>query len=225
LLGLLFLNPLLGAAMGASVGASAGATTGALRDIGINDAFIQATGETLQPGTSALYVLVRQATPDRVIAAVQRYAPTVLHTSLSALDDTAAARRVGSEAGRAPELRRPGSPGGGIGMKLSIDSGRKPDGFQWLTEIFLQSLRGCLSFSRGLGDQTFGGGTRTLQKAVQLELRLKESLHPPRSQRLEMAHEFQQTQFPFVLQPQRRSYLWTQRIIQQNEEHSPIQIT
>jgi uncharacterized membrane protein len=113
LLGLLFLNPLLGAAMGASVGASAGATTGALRDIGINDAFIQATGETLQPGTSALYVLVRQATPDRVIAAVQRYAPTVLHTSLSALDDTAAARRVGSEAGRAPELRRPGSPGGG----------------------------------------------------------------------------------------------------------------
>jgi len=84
LIGLLFLNPLIGAAIGAGVGAGTGAATGALLDIGIDDAFIKATGETITPGTSALFVLVRQATPDRVIAEVQRYDPTVLHTSLSA---------------------------------------------------------------------------------------------------------------------------------------------
>ena len=64
-----------------------------------------------------------------------------------------------------------------------------------------------------------------MQKAAQLEFGLKDSLHPPRSQRLEMPHEFQQTQCPCVLQPQRRPSLWTQRLMQHNEEHSPIQIT
>jgi uncharacterized membrane protein len=89
LIGLLFLNPLIGAAIGAGVGAGTGATTGALLDIGINDDFFKATGETITPGTSALFVLVRQATPDRVIAEVKKYNPTVLHTSLSAQDETA----------------------------------------------------------------------------------------------------------------------------------------
>jgi hypothetical protein len=60
-----------------------------------------------------------------------------------------------------------------IGMKLSTDSCRRRDGFEWLTEIFLKYVRGCPSFSRGLGRQTFGGGTGTLQKAVQLEFGLK----------------------------------------------------
>ena len=85
LIGLLFLNPLIGG----GIGGGTGATTGALLDIGINDDFIKATGETITPGTSALFVLVRQATPDRVIAEVKGYNPTVLHTSLSATDETA----------------------------------------------------------------------------------------------------------------------------------------
>ena len=87
LLGLLFLNPLIGAVIGAGMGAGTGAASGALLDIGINDDFIKATGETITPGTSALFVLVRRVTPDRVIAEVQPYNPTVLHTSLSAKDE------------------------------------------------------------------------------------------------------------------------------------------
>lgn len=122
LLGLLFLNPLLGAAIGASVGASAGATTGALLDIGINDAFIQATGETLQPGTSALCVLVRQATPDRVIAAVQRYAPTVLHTSLSALDETALRDALAAKQAAPRSSGGRGAPVGG-GLQPRVEAG------------------------------------------------------------------------------------------------------
>ena len=76
-------HPLMGAVIGAGVGAGAGAVSGALTDIGIDDDFIKATAETLQPGTSALFVLVRQVTPDRVIDAVKPYNPKVLHSSLS----------------------------------------------------------------------------------------------------------------------------------------------
>ena len=46
LVGLLFLNPLLGAA----VGAGAGAISGALTDVGINDEFIKKLAETFKPG-------------------------------------------------------------------------------------------------------------------------------------------------------------------------------
>ena len=63
LVGLLFLNPLLGAAVGAGVGAA----SGSLSDIGINDGFMRELGETLPRGSAALCLLVREATPDRVI--------------------------------------------------------------------------------------------------------------------------------------------------------------
>src|SRR5215468_4502897 len=59
LIGLIFLNPLLGLA----VGAGAGAVSGALSDIGINDQFMKDLAATLKPDSSALFVLVRQATP------------------------------------------------------------------------------------------------------------------------------------------------------------------
>src|SRR3989442_485153 len=54
----------------------------------------------------------------------------------------------------------------GIRIKLSIDSFRKHDGFVVLTYTLLQYLRGGPSFSRGLGRQTFGGGTDVGEKAA-----------------------------------------------------------
>jgi uncharacterized membrane protein len=82
LIGLLFLNPLLGAAMGASAGAISGFVT----DLGIDDAFLTEVGETLSPGTAALGVLVRTMTTDRVLAGLEPWAgkALVLRTSLSA---------------------------------------------------------------------------------------------------------------------------------------------
>ncbi|VXD23361.1 conserved hypothetical protein [Planktothrix serta PCC 8927] len=79
LIGTLFLSPLLGAA----VGAAAGAASGALSDIGVDDNFMKSLGETLQPGTSALFVLVRKVTPDKVLEEIAPYGGTVLRTSLS----------------------------------------------------------------------------------------------------------------------------------------------
>lgn len=79
LIGTIFLSPLLGAA----VGAAAGAAAGALSDIGIDDTFMKELAGTLQPGSSALFVLVRKATPDKVLEALQGLGGTVLKTSLT----------------------------------------------------------------------------------------------------------------------------------------------
>ncbi|WP_026785629.1 DUF1269 domain-containing protein [Planktothrix rubescens] len=79
LIGTLFLSPLLGAA----VGAAAGAASGALSDIGVDDKFMKSLGESLQPQTSALFVLVRKVTPDKVLEEIAPYGGTVLRTSLT----------------------------------------------------------------------------------------------------------------------------------------------
>ena len=79
LIGMIFLNPLVGAA----VGAGAGALSGKLTDVGIDDKFMQELGEMLTPGTSALFVLVRKATPDKVLEGLKGFKGKVLKTSLT----------------------------------------------------------------------------------------------------------------------------------------------
>ena len=79
LIGMIFLNPLLGAA----VGAGAGALSGKLRDIGISDDFMKELGETFKNNTSALFVLVRKVTPDKVLDALKGFKGKVIKTSLS----------------------------------------------------------------------------------------------------------------------------------------------
>jgi uncharacterized membrane protein len=83
LVGLLFLNPLAGMAIGGLVGAGSGALSGSLVDYGIDDKFIRSLADTLQPGTSALFVLVRKAQPEKVLAEVSRFRGRVLRSSLS----------------------------------------------------------------------------------------------------------------------------------------------
>ena len=83
LIGLMFLNPLLGAA----VGASAGAVSGALTDVGIDDDFMKKLAQGLQPNTSVLFALIRKSTPDKVLAEIKQYGGTVLQTSLSHDDE------------------------------------------------------------------------------------------------------------------------------------------
>ncbi len=79
LIGILFLEPLLGVA----VGAATGAISGALGDIGVDDDFMRELGETLKPETSALFILVRKVTPDKVLEEIAPYGGKVLRTSLS----------------------------------------------------------------------------------------------------------------------------------------------
>jgi uncharacterized membrane protein len=85
LIGLLFLNPLLGAA----VGAGAGALSGKLRDLGVDDKMAKQLGEELTPGSSALIVLLRKVTADKVLEGLKQFAGRgrVFQTSLSKDDE------------------------------------------------------------------------------------------------------------------------------------------
>jgi uncharacterized membrane protein len=94
LIGVLFLNPLLGAA----VGAISGGISGALTDIGVDDNFMKELGANLPAGSSALFVLVKKATPDKVLAEVAPYGGKILRTSLSK-DDEAKLQEVLSNRG------------------------------------------------------------------------------------------------------------------------------
>ena len=82
LIGLMFLEPLLGI-----FGAAVGALSGALTDIGIDDNFIRELGDTIEPGTSALFILVRKSTPDKVLDELSKFEGKVLRTSLSHVDE------------------------------------------------------------------------------------------------------------------------------------------
>jgi uncharacterized membrane protein len=66
---------------GLVVGALAGALVGASAKIGIDQKFVKEVGEDLQPGTSALFFIVREANPEVAVAALKPYKGTVRHTS------------------------------------------------------------------------------------------------------------------------------------------------
>jgi uncharacterized membrane protein len=79
LFGLLFFIPIAGLAIGAGMGA----LFGHLGSKGIDKAFQQQVRDYLKPGTSALFMVIEQATPDKAIAALEQYGGTVIKTSLS----------------------------------------------------------------------------------------------------------------------------------------------
>jgi uncharacterized membrane protein len=91
LIGLLFLNPLISTA----VGVAYGAIVAKLSDIGISDRMMKELAESFKPGSSALFVLVRWATVDKVLEGLKPFVGKgkIFQTSLSK-DDEAALRRA-----------------------------------------------------------------------------------------------------------------------------------
>jgi uncharacterized membrane protein len=79
LFGLLFFIPGFGLAIGAGLGALFGLITKA----GIDREFQQRVREMVQPGTSALFMIVDKITPDKALEALSQYGGTVLQTSFS----------------------------------------------------------------------------------------------------------------------------------------------
>lgn len=79
LIGLIFLMPLFGMAIGAASGAAAGA----LSDRGIDDNFLKELGDKLPEGGAAVFVLVREATRDKVVPEISKFGGHVIQSSLS----------------------------------------------------------------------------------------------------------------------------------------------
>lgn len=87
LVGMLFLNPLVGTALGAA----GGALSGKMSDLGISDAMMHEVADAFKPGTSALFVLARKVTADKVLDGLKAFAGKgkVFQTSLDKDDEAA----------------------------------------------------------------------------------------------------------------------------------------
>jgi uncharacterized membrane protein len=85
LIGLIFLMPLFGMAIGAATGAA----TGAMSDYGIDDDFMKELGDKLPEGGAAVFVLVKEATRDKVVPEIAKYGGHVIQSSLSNEQETA----------------------------------------------------------------------------------------------------------------------------------------
>ncbi len=83
LFGLLFFVPVFGMAIGAGLGA----LMGKVEKVGIDKQFQDQVRDMLQPGTSALFLVVEKATPDKAVEAMSKYGGTVLKSSLSKEDE------------------------------------------------------------------------------------------------------------------------------------------
>jgi uncharacterized membrane protein len=79
LFGLLFFVPVFGMAVGAGLGA----LFGKIEKTGIDKQFQDQVRELVQPGTSALFLVVEKVTPDKAVEALAPFGGTVLKSSLS----------------------------------------------------------------------------------------------------------------------------------------------
>jgi uncharacterized membrane protein len=76
---LLFLFPIAGIA----IGAGAGALIGRLFETGVDGAFVREVKESLKPGTSALFVVIKGGEATAVVAALRPYRGEILQTTLA----------------------------------------------------------------------------------------------------------------------------------------------
>ncbi|MBD8553648.1 DUF1269 domain-containing protein [Rhizobium sp. CFBP 8762] len=109
LAGLLFLNPLAGFAIGGAIGAGTGALSGSMADYGIDDEFIKSLSETIPSGSSALFVLVRKAQPEKVLAEFSDVRARVIRTSLSPDQEKRLQEALNGSAGTAVPTPEPGT--------------------------------------------------------------------------------------------------------------------
>lgn len=93
LIGIIFWMPWLGAA----IGSLSGAVSAHFTDIGVDDGFIKEVGDTIEPGHSALFLLVKEATPDKMVDELRQYKGKILQTSLSAEDEAKLKETFGAE--------------------------------------------------------------------------------------------------------------------------------
>ena len=79
----LFVGFMFGGPLGSLLlGGIGGAIVGKVADMGIDQKFVKEVKEQMEPGSSALFLLVREANTNAAIAALRPYQGSVYHTSL-----------------------------------------------------------------------------------------------------------------------------------------------
>jgi uncharacterized membrane protein len=79
---------------GIVVGVLGGMGVGALADLGIQKKFVKEVADAITPGTSALFVIVRDSDPNAALAALRPYKGTVYHSSLDPEDEESLRRAL-----------------------------------------------------------------------------------------------------------------------------------
>jgi uncharacterized membrane protein len=105
LIGLLFLFPL--APLAGVAGGIMGAAFGAAENLGIKDEFKQRVRDMIQPGTSAILVILRKATLDKFVDALRPYGGTILQTSLPRDAEQQLMKTLHGEDPKAPTWEQP----------------------------------------------------------------------------------------------------------------------
>jgi uncharacterized membrane protein len=72
---------------GLILGAAAGALVGAAFDMGISKKFIKDVEESMEPGSSAIFFIIKDGDPTMALAALKPYKGEVYHTSLNPDDE------------------------------------------------------------------------------------------------------------------------------------------
>ena len=93
LFGMLFFIPVFGMAVGAGLGALMGKMT----KTGIDKQFQEQVRDLVQPGTSALFLVVEKVTPDKAVEGLSKFGGTVLKSSLSKADVAALQKELSGE--------------------------------------------------------------------------------------------------------------------------------
>lgn len=98
-----FLGPawLAAATVGASaVGAGVGALIGTPSDVGIDERFAREVGEQLQPGSSAIFLLLHGVSTEELLPQIAPYGGTLLQTTLSSEAQERIREVLAGEAGK-----------------------------------------------------------------------------------------------------------------------------
>jgi len=73
---------LAGLIIGGIIGAAIGETVKVLRQVGIKDDFVKEVSETLEPGSSAIFIRVRKSLTDKVVEELKKFNAKLLRSSL-----------------------------------------------------------------------------------------------------------------------------------------------
>jgi uncharacterized membrane protein len=99
LFGMLLFVPVLGVAVGAGLGA----LFGKIEKTGVDKEFQSQVRDMLQPGTSALFLIVEHVTPDKAVDGLRRFGGTVLKSSMSRESEKELQDALHGEGGRVPQ--------------------------------------------------------------------------------------------------------------------------